>query len=131
MTLLLASIRSGSASRAVLDAGLEIPHWQVLPDSPLPREQDPEPSQPKAGWQRAIELEQKFVREEVWPALGDNTKALIRSQHGPLASTSLTALPTSKATRLEAQPFRVFLCRRLHLLLPLSMRTCQCGRQLD
>ena len=119
--------------QAVLDAGLEIPHWQELPDSPLPQEQDPEPSQPKAGWQqRATEkLEQKFVREEVWPLLTDSTRALLRSQHGPLASAPLTALPTSKATRLEAQPFRVFLCRRLHLPLPLSMRTCRCGRQLD
>ena len=100
--------------RAVLDTGLAIPHWQELADSPPPREEDPEPSQPKAGWQqRATEkLEQKFVREEVWPALSDSTRALMRSQHGPLASAPLTALPTLKATRLEAQPFRVFLCRR-------------------
>ena len=112
---------------------VEIPHWQELADSPFPREQDPKPSQSEAGWQeRATEkLEQKFVREEVWPVLSDSTRALVRSQHGPLASAPLTALPTSKATRLEAQPFRVFLCRRLHLPLPLSMRTCRCGRQLD
>ena len=32
---------------------------------------------------------------------------------------------------LEAQPFRIFLCRRLRLPLPLSSRTCRCGLQLD
>ena len=68
---------------------------------------------------------------EVWPGLSDSSRALLGSQHGPLAFASLTALPTSKATRVDAQPFRVFLCRRLHLPFPLSMRTCRCGRQLD
>ena len=59
-------------------------------------------STPNPDWQqRATEkLEQKFVREEVWPALSDRTRALMRSQHGPLASAPLTA-PTSKAIRLE------------------------------
>ena len=37
-----------------------------------------------------------------------------------------TALPT-----LDAQPSRLLLCRRMHLPLPLSTRTCRCGRQLD
>ena len=37
----------------------------------------------------------------------------------------------SKATRLDPQPFRLLWCRRLHLPLPLSMRTCRCGRQHD
>ena len=48
-------------------------------------------------------------------ACSQRTSVLMGSQHGPLASAPLTALPTSKVTRLEAQPFRVFLCRRLHL----------------
>ena len=85
------------------------------------------------GWQQQATkvLERKFVRERVWPTLSDSTRALVRSQHGPLASVPLTVVPTSKATRLDAQPFRVFLCRRLHLPLPLTMRTCRCGRLLD
>ena len=33
--------------------------------------------------------------------------------------------------RIDPQPFRLFLCRRLHLPLPLPHRTCRCGRQLD
>ena len=35
----------------------------------------------------------------------------------------------SPRPRLHALPFSVFLCRRLHLPLPLSMRICRCGRQ--
>ena len=54
---------------------------------------------------------------------------LVRLQHGPLASAPLTVLPTSKATRMDRQPFRF--CRRLHLPVRLSMRTCRCGRQHD
>ena len=41
------------------------------------------------------------------------------------------AAPTSAHTRLDAQVFRVLLLRRLWLLLPLTQRTCQCGRLLD
>ena len=121
MTPLLASVQSGSASKQFSTLAWRSLIGRSCPTAHFPREQDPEPSQPKAGWQqRATEkLEQKFVREEVWPVLSDSTRALLRSQHGPLASAPLTALPTSKATRLEAQPFRVFLCRRLHLPLPL------------
>ena len=55
----------------------------------------------------------------------------MRSQHGPLASAALTALPTSRVLRIDPQPFRLLLCRRLHLPLSLSHRTCRCGRQLD
>ena len=61
----------------------------------------------------------------------DPERALMRSQHGPLASAPLTPLPTSRVMRLDAQPFRLLLCRRLHLPLPLTQRTCRCGRQLD
>ena len=37
---------------------------------------------------------------------------------------------TSRATRLDPQPFRMWLCRRLFLPLPLSSRSCRCGRLL-
>ena len=63
------------------------------------------------------------MREEVWFGLGDPTKALLRSQHGPVASAPLTALTTSRATRIDAQPLRLLLCR--------TLRICQCGRLLD
>ena len=52
----------------------------------------------------------------------------MRSQRGPLASAALTGLPTFRATRIDPQAFRLLLCRRLHLPLLLSHRTCRCGR---
>ena len=63
----------------------------------------------QGGWQRMAvrQVEQKFIHEEVWPTLDDPRRALLRSQRGPLASAPLTALPTSRMTRIEA------LCRRL------------------
>ena len=107
-----------------------MPPWQELADSPPPREEEPERTQHQVGWQqRASRKLEKFLREE-WPGLSNSSRALLRSQHGPLASAPLTALPTSKATRVDAQPFRVFLCRRLHLPLPLSMRACRCAANL-
>ena len=44
-----------------------------------------------------------------WTELSQPVKALWRSQRGPLASVALTALPTSRATRIEPQPFRIWL----------------------
>ena len=76
-------------------------------------------------------LEKNFIDEVVWPGLDNASRALFRSQHGPLASALFTALPTSRVTRVDAQPFRLLLCRRPNLPLLLSMRTCRCGRQLD
>ena len=94
--------------------------------------EDPEPNAPKFGWQQRATrpLEAQFFQDSVWPFMEDLERALMRSQHGPLASAPLTALPTSRVMRLDAQPFRLLLCRRLHLPLPLTQRTC-CGRQLD
>ena len=63
--------------------------------------------------------------------LSDPERTLTRSQHGPLASAVLTAVPTSRMTRIEAQHFRLLLLRRLRLPLPLTSRTCRCGRLLD
>ena len=117
----------------VVVAGLDVPSWN---DLSLPRpveEAELEPNQPEFGWQQQAskQMEKKFVSDHLWPRFDNAQRALMRSQCGPLASASLTALPTSRATRIDPQPFRLFLCRRLHLPLPLSHRTCRCGRQLD
>ena len=58
--------------QVVLDAGLEMPPWQELADTPPPRPEEPEQ-------QRASrKLEERFLREEVWPGL----RALLCSQYG-------------------------------------------------
>ena len=126
-------ITVNQCQRVLMDAGLAVPPWDELAYTQPRREEEPQPSQPKTGWQQRAsrKLEAKFLHDSVWPALDDSARALIRSQCGPLASAPLTALPTSKATMLDPQFFRLLLCRRLHLPLPLSMRTCRCGRQLD
>ena len=121
----------------VEEAGLVLPSWTELSHSSPPAEAEPEPNQPQHSWQQkaTTQLETRFVSDVVWPGLTGARRALLRSQHGPLASAALTALPSSRATRIDCQPFcqpfRVLLCRRLHLPLPLSHRKCQCGRQLD
>ena len=49
----------------------------------------------------------------------------------PVASAVFTAFPTGSVCRIDAQPFRLLLCRRLRLPSPLSSRTCRCGRLFD
>ena len=65
--------------QAVLEAGLEMPQCQELADNPPHRDEEPEPNLPKVGWQQqaTMMLEQNFVRERVWPALSDSTRAVV------------------------------------------------------
>ena len=122
-----------TCQQRLVDAGLEIPTWTELSESPPVLVSDPEPNQPKVGWQQTAtrQTEHKFIQEDVLPGWDDPHRALLRSQHGPLASAPFTALPTSRVTRIDAQPLRLLMCRRLHLQLPLNLRTCRCGRLLD
>ena len=74
----------------------------------------------------------KNHREKVvWPLLTAGERASVRSQSGPLASVPFTSFPVCRVTRVDSQPFRVLLLRRLRLPLPLSVHSCSCGRQLD
>ena len=111
-----------------------LPTWEALAGGERPAgEDEDEPGQPKHGWQREAArcAEASFLENSVWPSLTDSDRALWRSQRGPLASAVFTAFPTSRVYRIEAQPFRLLLCRRLRLPMPLSSRTCRCGRLLD
>ena len=126
------AVRRCAHTLAVAD--FEAPSWSTMAESQeVLFAEEPEPHEPKVGWQqRAVEsLHQKSHMENYWPRLTDAEKALMHSQHGPLASAPFTAVPTNRMRRFEAQPFRVLLCRRPHLPLLLSSRTCRCGRQLD
>ena len=52
------------------------------------------------------------------PILSDSEAALFRSQGGPLASAPFVSTPWDRTCRLEPQPLRVLLLRRLRLPLP-------------
>ena len=60
-----------------MDAGLAVPPWDELADTPPRREEEPEPSQPKMGWQQRAsrKLEAKFLHDSVWPALDDSASS--------------------------------------------------------
>ena len=100
--------------RQLTDAGLVIPSWEELANTPPERVEEPEPSQPKVGWQQQAsrKLEDTFIHDEVWPALTDSAPASSR----PVAARPFGVCTTHSFTTC---PF------------PLSMRTCRCGRQHD
>ena len=69
--------------------------------------------------------------KSVWPRLSETEQALFRSQSGPTSGLPFSSVPFSPPTRFAPHLFRVLLLRRLWLALPLSSRTCRCGRPLD
>ena len=100
----------------------DTPTWRVLTDTRPTGDLQPEPAEPKFGWQHraASCLEEQFLTT-FWPTFTDAQKALLRSQRGPLASAALTVSPTSRATHIKPQPFRLwFVSSPLFLLLPVS-----------
>ena len=58
-------------------------------------------------------------------------QALLRSQGGPLASAPFVCMPVDRVFRIDSQPFRILLLRRLRMPLPLTVHSCRCGRLLD
>ena len=117
------------------EVGVEIPTWQVLALGLRPphSNDEREPSQPRHGWQKyASTVVQKSHREQVvLPSLSPAEQAMVRSQSGPLASVPFTAMPIQRVSRIDSEEFRVLVLRRLRLPLPLSVRSCRCGRPLD
>ena len=55
------------SQRVLMDAGLAVPLWDELADTPPRCEEEPEPSQPKVGWQQRVsrKLEAKFLHDSV------------------------------------------------------------------
>ena len=86
----------------------------------------------QTGWQHeaSSRIEQEH-RESLLRVLAEPERALLRSQGGSGAGAALQTCPTCPLTRIDPALFRVLLLRRLRLPLPLSVRSCRCGRPLD
>ena len=127
-----------AASRLRL-MGVDTPNWEVLSAGLRPEEgrrvkhRERDPTQPRHGWQKvaSAKVHKQHREEVVWPLLSSSQRASVRSQSGPLASVPFTSFPTCRVTRMESEPFTVLLLRRLRMPLPLSVRSCVCGRRLD
>ena len=131
------SIQAILAGQASLEeAGFVSPAWLDLvsgrAEAELEQGEFVEPNQPRVGWQSkaASEVESRSL-EGVMDLLHDPQKALLRSQGGPLASAPFVAMPVDRMFRIESQPFRILLMRRLRQPLPLTIHSCRCGRLLD
>ena len=129
--------------------GFNPPPWDYLAQGETPPEEDVESEGDRnipKGWEKASTrmVEHAHFSAETRRQLTEPEVALWRSQHGPLVP--FVAFPTNCATRIDPQPFQVLFCcrlrlpldrscavllRRLRLPLPLSVRRCRCGRQLD
>ena len=115
--------------------GFPVPSWEeLLDESDEPQvEEEVDPTQPRRGWQRKalMVVDASFRQHSILPALEDAQVALLRSQAGLMASVAFVAIPSSRETRIDPQPFRLLFLRRLWLPLPLHARSCRCGRPLD
>ena len=92
-----------------------------------------EPGVPARGWQfeASASVENSFFLHSIVPRSFPAQCALLRSQGGPFSGLPFIVFPTSMHQRFDSVLFRVLLFRRLRLPLPLSSRTCRCGRPLD
>ena len=92
-----------------------------------------ESCQASHGWQKyAAQTVHEYHRDHVlWPRLSPDQRALVRSQSGPLASVPFTALPVHRVSKMDSEPYRVLLLRRLCLPLPFTVCTFRCGRPHD
>ena len=116
--------------------GFEVPRWEDLAEGlrpPMPLMEEGDIFQPKHGWQHCASksTDKAFVRVRLAPSLSEVERAMLRSQGGPLAACPFTCAPTSRLFRIDPQPFRVMLLRRLQLPLPYTARVCRCGRLID
>ena len=113
--------------------GFEVPEWTALAGGLRPEPELHEPGGQRAGWQHeaASRVERQFRATHILPHLTPTRQAMLRSQSGPVAGIPFSVVPSSFLTRLDPTIFRVLLQRRLSLPLPLSKRSCRCGRLLD
>ena len=85
--------------QVLVDAGFAPPSWDDLARGlkPLPLLDDDDPTTPKHGWQylASQRVNTHFFGATVWPRLPNASRALLRSQSGPLASASFTCCLTA------------------------------------
>ena len=67
-------------------------------------------------------------RNDVFTRIPDQTQALIRCQALIRSQAAPTVTPSNWETTIPSHLFRVILLGRLRLALPLSVRSCRCGR---
>ena len=123
------------SAQSLQTAGFEVPKWEDLAEGlrpPVPPMEDGDIYQPKHGWQHlSSKCTDTSSRARLVPSLSEAERAMLRSQGGPLAACPFTCVPTSRLVRIDPQPFRVMLLRRLRLPLPFAARVCRCGRLQD
>ena len=93
-----------------------IPTFEEFAEGTQPAEDESvEPGLSRHGWQKTVHMcfEKKHFQERLWPTL-NNTRAMSRSQRGPLAATPFVSSPL---TRINTPLFRALLLRRLHIPL--------------
>ena len=111
--------------------GFDPPTWALAAGArpPIMELEEMEPGGGR-GWQHvtASKVEHQH-REELFVHM--RLSHQVRSQAGPGVGMTLSSAPVNYLTRFPPHLFRVVLLRRLRLLLPLSLHTCRCGRQID
>ena len=126
---------SSSLGRSCCHPWFEPPSWRDVVAGTRPSRNEVEEFEwgCGAGWQHeaGARVERHHRDSHIFPRLADPAKALLRSQGGPGSSLAFSTSPTCRITRLGSHHFRLHWLRRLQLPLPLTVRSCRCGRPLD
>ena len=93
--------------------------WTELSLTPPEGLQDPEPNQPWHGHPCCVASLEQF------------SEGIVEVPARPFGFCRVHRTPNFKSNEDRPPALPSSLCRRLHLPLPLSHRTCRCGRQLD
>ena len=99
----------------------------------MPDVEDRQIGMPLFGWQQAATdaVHTHVVETTVRPRLNSTEQAMLRSQGSPLSGVPFQCFLSNAVSRFDSSQFRILLLRRLWLPLPLSSRSCRCGRPLD